>query len=277
MQSFWFYLYNLLIIPFLYIGFYFISLFHKKIRHGIRGRRILFENIEKQLSMMNQKGPRFWVHNSSMGEFEQAKPIIETLKEQFPNGSIVVSFYSPSGFENVKDYSHADLICYMPFDTWKNARRFISTIQPDVAIMIRHDLWPNHLWQLKVQNIPAVLVNCSVRSQSWCKIPIVSSACRSYYQYFNLVLAVSQETKTNWHTYRLGSQDVQVIGDTRYDQVVRRAKEAEEIVLPLRKLKRNRKCIVFGSTWPSDEEVIFEAVRQLYESKEKIWFIGTRC
>lgn len=273
MRSFWFYLYNIFVIPILYIGFYVIALFHKKIRQGIQGRRVLFDTLEKQLSMLKKHGPRFWIHNSSMGEFEQAKPLIETLKKVFPDGYIIVSFYSPSGFENVRDYPHADLMCYMPFDSWKNAKRFIDAIQPDIAIMIRHDLWPNHLWQLHMQQIPTVLVNCSVRSQFWYKIPFMCSACRSFYQCFDLVLAVSQETKRRWHAYRLGTQAVQVIGDTRYDQVVRRAKEAEKIVFPLMKFRTNRKCLVFGSTWPTDEEVIFKAMRQLRESIRNIWYV----
>jgi 3-deoxy-D-manno-octulosonic-acid transferase len=273
MRSFWFYIYNIVAIPVLYGGFYFISLFHKKIRKGIRVRKTLFENLEKQVQSLDSKGPRFWIHNSSMGEFEQAKPLIEGLKQRFPDGSVIVSFYSPSGFEHVQDYPHADILCYIPFDSYGKARRFIKTIQPDVALMVRHDLWPNHLWRLKAEKIPAILINCSVRPKTWYHLPFLCAAIRSFFQYFDSVLAVSQETKFYWNRYRLGFQEVNVVGDTRYDQVVRRAREAEKIVAPLRKLKRERKCVVFGSTWPSDEEVIFEAMRRLSQTETDLWMV----
>jgi 3-deoxy-D-manno-octulosonic-acid transferase len=273
MRSFWFYTYNVIAVPVLYAGFYFISLFHKKVRKGIRVRKTLFQDLEKRVRSFDGKGPRFWIHNSSMGEFEQAKPLIEALKQRFPDGSVIVSFYSPSGFENVQNYPHADILCYLPFDSYGKAKRFVATIQPDVAIMVRHDLWPNHLWRLKMQNIPAILINCSVRPKYWFHLPFLCAASRSFFQYFDSVLAVSQETKFYWNRYRLGFQEVNVVGDTRYDQVVRRAKEAEKIVTPLRKLKRQRKCVVFGSTWPSDEEAIFEAMRRLHETKTDLWMV----
>ncbi len=273
MRSFWFYIYNVIAVPVLYTGFYFISLFHKKIRKGIRVRKNLFQDLEKRVQSLETKGPRFWIHNSSMGEFEQAKPLIEALKQHFPDGNVIVSFYSPSGFENVQDYPHADILCYLPFDSYRKARRFVMTIQPDVAVMVRHDLWPNHLWRLKMENIPAILINCSVRPKYWYHLPFLSAASRSFFKYFNSVLAISQETKFYWNRFRLGFQEVKVVGDTRYDQVVKRAKEAEKTVAPLRQLKRQRKCVVFGSTWPLDEDVIFDAMRHLYETKADLWIV----
>jgi len=273
MHSFWFYIYNVIAVPVLYAGFYFLSLFHRKVRKGIRVRKTLFQDLEKNVRSLKNKGPKFWIHNSSMGEFEQAKPLVEALKQRFPDGSVIVSFYSPSGFENVQDYPHADILCYLPFDSYRKAKRFVMTVRPDIAIMVRHDLWPNHLWRLKMENIPAILINCSVRPKYWYHLPFLCAASRSFFQYFDFVLAVSQETKFYWNRYRLGFQEVNVVGDTRYDQVVRRAKEAEKVVAPLRKLKRNRKCIVFGSTWPSDEEVIFDAMRRLYETNTDLWIV----
>jgi len=273
MHSFWFYIYNVIAVPVLYAGFYFLSLFHRKVRKGIRVRKTLFQDLEKNVRSLKNKGPKFWIHNSSMGEFEQAKPLVEALKQRFPDGSVIVSFYSPSGFENVQDYPHADILCYLPFDSYRKAKRFVMTVRPDIAIMVRHDLWPNHLWRLKMENIPAILINCSVRPKYWYHLPFLCAASRSFFQYFDFVLAVSQETKFYWNRYRLGFQEVNVVGDTRYDQVVRRAKEAEKVVAPLRKLKRNRKCIVFGSTWLSDEEVIFDAMRRLYETNTDLWIV----
>ncbi len=273
MHSFWFYIYNVIAVPVLYAGFYFLSLFHRKVRKGIRVRKTLFQDLEKNVRSLKNKGPKFWIHNSSMGEFEQAKPLVEALKQRFPDGSVIVSFYSPSGFENVQDYPHADILCYLPFDSYRKAKRFVMTVRPDIAIMVRHDLWPNHLWRLKMENIPAILINCSVRPKYWYHLPFLCAASRSFFQYFDFVLAVSQETKFYWNRYRLGFQEVNVVGDTRYDQVVRRAKEAEKVVAPLRKLKRNRRCIVFGSTWPSDEEVIFDAMRRLYETNTDLWIV----
>ncbi len=273
MDSFWRYLYNIIGVPFLYAGFSLAALANAKVRRGIEGRKNLFSNLEREMSRLPKKGPRFWIHSSSMGEFEQAKPLVKELKRKFPDGSVVVSFFSPSAFDHVQGYKEADCLCYLPFDSIRGAEQFLSVVQPDVAIVVRHDLWPNHLWQLKKHNIPAVLINCSAHPVSYYKFFSLLQFDRSVYSVFDLILTVSQEAKIFCRKYNLGKGRIEVVGDTRYDQVVARAKQAEEIVSPLRKLKGNRKCFVLGSTWPSDEEVLFEALSKLYSNGIEVWIV----
>ncbi|MBN2028878.1 hypothetical protein JW824_01420 [bacterium] len=273
MRTLGYYFYNFIVVPFLYVGFSFGGIFHSKIKRGIRGRKYLFENLEKRMQSLSRKHPRFWIHNSSMGEFEQAKPLIRHLKKRFPNSCIVVSFFSPSGFDHVQHDREADYVCYIPFDSRKRAGRFLSLVQPDVAIMVRHDLWPNHLWELKKRRIPTVLINCSIRSQSCCRIPFILQANRMMLRIFDVILTVSQDTKHFCDTLRLGETKIETVGDTRYDQVVQRAKEAEKIIAPLRKIKGNRKCFVAGSTWPTDEAVLFEGISKLLREEKNIWIV----
>lgn len=273
MGSFLYFLYNAAVVPLLYVVFGLGVFVHPKVRQGFRGRWNLFRDLETEMSHSAGKNPRFWIHCSSMGEFEQAKPLIDRLRRLFPDGCIVVSFFSPSVFDHVQTYSGADCLCYLPFDSLRRAKRFISIVRPDVAIVIRHDLWPNHLWQLKKRGVPAVLVNCSIRYKTSKHLPIWLWAIRFLYEPFQLLLTVSKGTKDFCLKYRLGRGRVEVAGDTRYDQVVRRAREAENIVASLRKIKGNRLCVVAGSTWPSDEDVLFGALERLNGEGLSMWVV----
>ena len=267
------FLYNLLVIPILWIGFLVLGFFNKKVRTGIRGRKALFPKLRAHLESMPQARPRFWIHTSSMGEFEQAKPIIAALKEKYPNGFVIVSFFSPSAFDHVQDYNSADFLCYLPFDSLRLARRFLTIIQPNAVIVIRHDIWPNHLAVAKFMGIPTLLVNASIQHPERFRKPLIRELYRFLFGSFDWVLTVSEESKSLYETYRLGRSRIEVIGDTRYDQVVQRAKEAENIIASLRKLKAGRKCFVVGSSWPSDEEIIFTALAHLHRERNMPWVI----
>jgi len=265
-------LYNAVFLPLLLFSSRIAALADPKIRRGLRGRKALFSRLEKATADWGD-APRFWIHNSSMGEFEQAKPIVLKLKERFPDCRVVVSFFSPSGLEHVGDYAEADLLCYLPADTRTNARRFIRTIRPSAALVIRHDLWPNHLKALNRNNIPAFLVNCSIRHEKYLKIPGIRQANRFLFGCFDEVLAVSEETVLLFRRYRLGRAGALCVGDTRYDQVVRRAQTAEAVIAPLRRIKGNRITFVMGSTWPSDEAVLSEALGRLKADGILPWMI----
>jgi len=273
MESFLYTCYNFIIIPLIYIGFQLGTLVNSKIRLGKRGRQLLFQDLHDALGKMTDQRPRFWIHNSSMGEFEQAKPIIEELKTKYPKSFVVVSFFSPSGFENVKDQPGVDYLCYLPFDSKGRARRFISMISPDVAILIRHDFWPNHLVELKKQGIPSILVNCSIRHHFYIQWPFIRTIFRNLYNYFDRILTVSLESKVLLQRVGLNETKIEVVGDTRYDQVVKRAIEAEGIVAPLRKMKGNREGFVAGSTWPADEILIYEALSRLNHHQKELWVV----
>jgi len=273
MQAFWHWTYNMVAIPLMFAGFYVAALFNEKIRQGISGRRSLFRNLGKAVRSMPESGYRFWLHSSSMGEFEQAKPLIAALKEAYPDSRIVVSFYSPSAYNHVREYPGADYICYLPFDSLGRAARFFQIIRPDAGIVIRHDCWPNHLYALKRRGVPVILVNSSVRRETgrWNKPGI--GLQRFMHGAFREILTISDETTHRLRSFGLRDIRIETVGDTRYDQVVRRAAEAEGIVAPLRKMKGRRRGLVCGSTWPSDEEVLFNAFSMLHEEGLMPWLV----
>jgi len=273
MSSFWYHLYDKISIPVLYIVYRLYVLTNHKIRIGHQGRRETLQKLENELIRLSDRGSRFWIHSSSMGEFEQAKPLIRQLKEKIPGCTVIVSVFSPSAYEHIQNYREADLICYLPLDTRKNAKRFISILKPNVGIMVRHDLWPNHLRQLKKGGIPAVLINCSLPSYNSVRHPFGLAIKRFLFSYFDVILTVSGETTQFCRTHALGIGSIETVGDTRYDQVVTRAQQAENIVAPLRKLKGDRKGFVAGSTWPSDEEVVLRAFSMLRDEEKHPWIV----
>jgi 3-deoxy-D-manno-octulosonic-acid transferase len=258
-MSGWMALYNLLGVPLLYVGFHVLGLFHRKVRRGIIGRKGLFSRIESFASTLGDE-PRLWIHVSSLGEFEQAKPIAALAKERWPEVKVIVTFFSPSGYEHAGEVKYIDFISYLPFDSPRNARRFISLIRPSAGIVIRHDIWPNHVVALRRRGIPALLVDASVNPShnkrgAWQRI-----VDRILLQPFTTICAVSEEQAQILRKL-VPNVPVQVSGDTRYDQVVRRARELERIRdLSTHPSFKNVDLIVLGSTWPSDEDVVFPAV-----------------
>jgi len=264
-------LYNMFLLPALSIGLRLGSLFSPKIRRGLKVRRSLFNKLADCIPDPSDTILRFWIHISSMGEFEQARPVVSALRKQYPRSVIIMSVFSPSVYDHIQQYDVADCFCYLPFDSSANARRFIDCVHPDVAVFVRHDLWPNHLRVLKQRGIPTILINCSFKDRMMRSGPIHHMIYRWLYQWFDLVLTVSSEAKHVCETANLTSGIVEVAGDTRYDQVMLRASEAEAIAAPLRPLKQGRLGFVAGSTWPGDEDVILDAISTLREKDLTFW------
>ena len=151
------FLYNLVI--FLYGFVIKLSSINKlKAKQWVNGRKNWREHLTKKISVLNSKNI-LWVHCASYGEFEQGRPLIEAIKKKHPHYKIVLSFFSPSGFEVFKDWSGADVICYLPLDTKNNARDFINIVKPNASLFIKYEFWLNFLFELKKQNIPTYLVS----------------------------------------------------------------------------------------------------------------------
>jgi len=273
MDSFWYAVYNFLGMPLLRAVLSAGRLFDRKVRRGLDGRKTLFRDLEQAVPGFEAKRPRFWIHNSSMGEFEQAKPVIEALKARFPGSSVVVTFFSPSGLDHVKQHPGADLLCYLPLDSRKAAERFVRILKPDIGVVVRHDIWPNHVRSLKRHGIPAVLINFSLRPGLRLRLPVVRGLLRFLFNPFDRILAVSQETVASSRVCGIAPGRVEMTGDTRYDQVVRRMRDAEAAAAPLRPLKGDRHGLVFGSTWPSDEAVIFPLLEKLRDTGIGVWSV----
>ena len=190
MKKIWQFLYNYLFLPIFYLLIIFAALFNSKIKKGIKGRRGIFKELLLKSKSLNKSRKTIWFHSSSYGEFEQAKPIIEQLRKE-SDINIVVSFFSPSGYVNSRKYPHADLITYLPFDSPTNANRFVEIIQPDLAVFMRYDIWPNHIWALKKKEIPCFLVDATMRGNSLRRLPLMKSFHKTLFRDIKKILTVS--------------------------------------------------------------------------------------
>jgi 3-deoxy-D-manno-octulosonic-acid transferase len=262
MKNTWTLFYNYLIIPLLYISLRFLGLFNSKVRKGINGRRRIFEELILNAAELNKSKKLLWFHSSSYGEFEQAKPIIKELKKN-NDLNVLVTFFSPSGYENSKKYPYADLISYIPFDTKSNAERFIKIANPNLAIMMRYDIWPNHIWALRKANIPCFIVDATMKEKSARNLPLVKNFHKLLYQNFTKILTVSNNDAKRFKNFGCSDEQLKAVGDTRFDRVYQRSSNAKERRLIRDDILKGKKILVAGSTWEQDEDVILPAFKKL--------------
>ncbi|HOJ06695.1 MAG: 3-deoxy-D-manno-octulosonic acid transferase [Ignavibacteriota bacterium] len=264
--------YNLLLLPVLYSALRFAGIFNKKIRIGIIGRKRVYEELILNASAIDKNKKLVWFHSSSLGEFEQAKPIIEQLKKD-KDVNVLITFFSPSGYINSNKYPHADLISYIPFDTKQNAKKFISITNPAIAIIMRYDLWPNIIETLNKRNIPAYLVDATLRENSPRSFPVIKSFHKILYNYLDKILTVSSKDAEEFRKFGIAENKIVIAGDTRFDRVYTRSLSAREKKLISDNIIDNKKVFVAGSTWEQDEEVIFPAFIKLAKFDEKVIMI----
>lgn len=272
MKFLWKIFYNYIVLPFLYVALRFAALFNKKIRIGIIGRKRVYENLILTATAIDKTKKLVWFHSSSLGEFEQAKPIIEKLKQE-KNVNILITFFSPSGYENSKKYPHADLISYIPFDTIGNAKKFISITRPSLSVIMRYDVWPNMIDSLSRNNIPIYLVDATLRSSSPRKYPFIKSFHKNLFSKLTKILTVSEEDAMEFKSFGLNGEKIEVVGDTRFDRVYQKSLLAHEKKLINEAIIKNKKIFVAGSTWEQDEEVILPAFMKLSEVDKDVLMI----
>jgi 3-deoxy-D-manno-octulosonic-acid transferase len=256
-------IYNLVGVPFLFFGFHLLGLFNAKVAAGIRGRRKLWAPLRTAAARWPENVPRIWIHASSMGELEQARPLVSAIRQQLSDAVIVVTLFSPSARENVDNLPDADFVSYLPFDSYFLARRFVRLVRPDALLIVRHDIWPNHLWQARSHGARTMLVDASVSRRSILHNPILRLLNRLALSYFDHVLAVTSTAAADLQRVCENPNRIQVVGDTRYDRVFQRAREQRAEVDFLRRLLAGRWIVVAGSTWPSDEEALLPAFIRL--------------
>jgi len=272
MDLFWKFAYNILIVPLLLFAMKIAPWFNQKVKIGVAGRKRLFEELIVNMSSLNKKKKLIWFHSSSLGEFEQAKPIIEKLK-QAADVNILVTFFSPSGLENSKKYPFADLVSYLPLDTTQNAARFISLVNPSLLILMRYDLWPNHIYELAKRNIPIFLVDATMRSDSARKNFFAKKFHKHLYGKLSKILTVSETDALNFGVFEFHEHEINPVGDTRFDRVYQRSLVAKERNLIRSEILKDKKVIVAGSTWYEDEETLLPAFMKLTEYDENVLMI----
>lgn len=268
-MTIWKFLYNLLIVPFLYGLFHLGTLFNSKIRRGVSGRRNLFEQLADSAAPLTNTN-RVWFHASSLGEFEQAKPIIVALKDKYPDVHIVTTFFSPSGFENSRNYKLSDVISYIPFDTPRNARSFLRIVRPSAAVILRYDIWPNMIWALHKQNIPIIIVNATMKRNSPRLLPLIKQFHRALYDRFSHILTVSANDLDAFRLFSAVQPTYDAIGDTRFDQVMSRSiVAATKNILP-HSVTKGKKILIIGQSWGEDESVVVPVILKLQEQEPSL-------
>lgn len=217
------------------------------------------ENVFDLLEQKRLPGEHYvWFHAASLGEFEQGRPIMESLKNSHPEYKILLTFFSPSGYEVRKDYQGADIICYLPMDMSWNVKRFLDIVQPDCAIFIKYEFWMNYLLELKKRAIKTYIVSAIFR-ESQLFFKWYGGYYRNLLKSFNHLFVQNDESVRLLHS--IGVDNVTKVGDTRFDRVADIASNAKD--LPVVQLfKRDKKVLVAGSSWPNDEEILLSYFNQ---------------
>lgn len=238
------------IVIYLYLaGVAIASLFNEKVRKMWLGERKAISTIRKKL---DPDAKYIWVHAASLGEFEQGRPIIERIKAEHPEYKVLLTFFSPSGYEVRKNYDGADIICYLPLDTRRNARRFLRTIRPVCAIFVKYEFWYNYLHILKHRNVPVYSVSSIFRPNQiffrWYGKGY-ARVLRCFTHFF-----VQNEQSRQLLSEKLGITDVTVTGDTRFDRVLSIAQQAKQLDI-VENFVKGKKVFIAGSSWQPDEEI----------------------
>lgn len=213
------------------------------------GRKNLFDRMRESI---DPSAPTIWVHVASLGEFEQGRPIIEKIKAERPEYKILLTFFSPSGYEIRKNYPGADYIFYLPLDTPSNAREFLDIVKPQMAVFVKYEYWINLLAELKNRDIPTYIVSAIFRRDS-IFFRSTGAMWREALKSFELLFVQDDNSKSL--LAELGHENVVVAGDTRFDRVAQIAAAAKRIDL-IEQFKGDSRLFVAGSSWGPDEELI---------------------
>ncbi|EKT4551729.1 3-deoxy-D-manno-octulosonic acid transferase [Flavobacterium psychrophilum] len=240
-----------------------VAFFSPKIKLFVSGRRTVFATLR---SKINLEDKTIWFHAASLGEYEQGLPVIEKIKEHFPDHKIVVTFFSPSGYEIRKTNKVADVTVYLPLDTKSNAQDFLKLVHPEMVFFIKYEYWPNYLHELKKQNIKTYLISGVFREkQSFFKW--YGGFYRNALQSFDYFFVQNESSKKLLQS--IGFNNVKISGDTRFDRVAS-VLERDNSLGFIEQFKNNTTTIVIGSSWPKDENLL---VNYINKSSNEVKFI----
>ena len=232
-----------------YILMRFASLWHPKAKLWVSGRQRWEEKLRRKLGNIQSS---VWFHFASLGEFEQGRPVLEALKKAEPETNIIISFFSPSGYEIRKNYPLAKAVCYLPLDSPRNAQKFIELIKPKYAVFTKYEYWFYYFRTLNQQHIPLYLVSGIFR-ESQVFFKWYGGFYRQMLGFISYFFVQNEESKTLLKS--LGITQVAVSGDTRFDRVAENAKNKIELK-EIEAFYGSSKVLVAGSTWPADEELL---------------------
>lgn len=230
-----------------------IAAFSPKIKLFVEGRKIVFPTLEQKIKPSDKT---IWFHAASLGEYEQGLPVIEKIKEKFPQHKIIVTFFSPSGYEVRKNNTVADVTVYLPLDTKKNAKQFLKLVHPDLVFFIKYEYWLNYLSELQTSKTPTYLISGILRENQmffkwygW----FYRKALDAFTYFF------VQNENSKKLLLQLGKTNVAVSGDTRFDRVVA-ILEKDNTLDFIANFKNDTLTIVIGSSWPKDENLLIDFI-----------------
>ena len=261
---FWQFVYNAFAVPAMFVGFHGAGCCNPKIQEGIKGRKGGLVELENQLQTARHLEKTTWFHFTSVGEFEQAKPLIEAI---YGETRIVLTFFSPSVALNARSYPHADAAVYLPLDTPRNAERMIRLIDPALIVFSKFDIWPNLVWKASKHGIPIIVVAGTLHAESKRLSTFAKPFFRSVHRHIRVHCAISEGDAARFQELCSPRHEIVVTGDTRYEQVYRRAVAVESDLefLP-RQATLKRPILIAGSTYTEDEKVLFPAYQLLREN-----------
>lgn len=248
-----------------------LALFKPKIRLFVDGRKDWQQKLQDALLEL-PKAPqqlRFWLHAASLGEFEQGRPVLEGLRQHFPNCQIVLTFFSPSGYEIRKNYAQADYIAYLPLDTAENAKRFVAILQPDFVFFVKYEFWFNTLNALAAQRIPTVVFSAIFRPNQFFFKWYGRAARQTLSQLTHIFVQNSESVNL---LQSIGIQNVMQAGDTRFDRVwqIKKNMAASDSQLDIiRHFKQDEPLLVLGSAWLPDVSLWAEALKIIRQKTKK--------
>ena len=231
------------------------AVFSQKIRRFQQGRAGLFEVLKKQLDPSSQY---IWIHAASLGEYEQGLPVLTLLKSSYPQYRILLTFFSPSGYEVKKDSSPADIVCYLPLDTPSNAQRFLELTKPALAVFIKYEIWPNFFKKLHESQIPLIMISARFRRK------------QIFFQWYGGLMRKALNCVDHFYVQddesfkllqTIGIDAVTLSGDTRFDRV-HTISDQDNSLLFMQHFKQGMICLVAGSTWPQDEDLLVKYINQ---------------
>lgn len=232
-----------------------LALFNRKLKTGVKGRKQTFKKLADSVKPSDKV---FWFHCASLGEYEQGLPVFKALKAKYPNYKIVLSFFSPSGYEVRKHTDLADTVVYLPLDTKANINRFLDLVHPDYIIFVKYEIWPNFLLEIKKRQLKAILISAVFReNQSFFKW--YGSLMRSALTAFDHIFVQDENSKILLQ--QINYHNATVSGDTRFDRVLSQLNQDNTLKF-IESFIDGKTCIVFGSTWPKDDTLFMNFINR---------------
>lgn len=235
------------------LSLHLVGNFNSKIKKGVAGRKQTFSKLSSSVSPTDKT---IWFHCASLGEYEQGLPVFKDIRKTHPGHKIILSFFSPSGYEIRQNSEIADVVIYLPLDTVSNAKRFFDIFTPELTVFVKYDIWPNFLLELRKRGGKAILISALLRpNQSFFKF--YGSRLKQALMSFEHIFVQDENSKTLLNS--IDYKAVTITGDTRFDRVSQQLEQDNSIPF-IQEFKADSLCVVIGSSWPEDEAILMHFI-----------------